>query len=122
MNLLMTEVKRFCDDAHAKEKTKPLDFVFDRHIGTIILQVVNRNTQALAFCRECVHTSGMKTRDVIDYFGSREKVAEVLGGIDVSAISHWGENVPFLRQYQIEVLSGGDLKARRPSTNLPNSA
>ena len=53
----------------------------------------------------------MKTQDVIDFFGSRKKVAEKLGVKDVSAISHWGDSVPELRQYQIQVLTKNKLKA-----------
>ena len=55
----------------------------------------------------------MRTQDVIDFFGSREKVAEALGITHVSAISHWGEHVPVLRQYQIEVITKGVLSAKR---------
>lgn len=53
----------------------------------------------------------MKTQDVIDFFGSRKKLAEKLGVKDVSAISHWGDSVPELRQYQIQVLTKNKLKA-----------
>jgi hypothetical protein len=52
----------------------------------------------------------MKTQDAIDFFGSREALAEKLG-IDRSATHHWGDIVPELRQYQIQVLSKGKLKA-----------
>jgi len=69
-----------------------------------------------AFCStfycECAHNYlTMKTQDVIDFFGSRKKVAEKLGVKDVSAISHWGDSVPELRQYQIQVLTKNKLKA-----------
>ena len=53
----------------------------------------------------------MKTQDVIDFFGSRKKLAEKLGVKDVSAFSHWGDSVPELRQYQIQVLTKNKLKA-----------
>ena len=52
----------------------------------------------------------MKTKTVIDFFGSREKTAEKLG-VDRSAISHWGEFVPELRQYQVQVISKNKIKA-----------
>ena len=53
----------------------------------------------------------MKTQDVIDFFGSRKKAAEKLGIENVSALSHWGDQVPVLRQYQIQVLTKNKLKA-----------
>lgn len=63
----------------------------------------------------------MKTQDVIDFFGSREKVAEALGIESVSSISHWKEHVPLLRQYQIEVLTKGALKASGvPTVDQPS--
>ena len=78
----------------------------------VIIIAVSRRKIALAFFCECAHTYlTMKTQDVIDFFGSRKKVAEKLGVKDVSAISHWGDSVPELRQYQIQVLTKNKLKA-----------
>ena len=54
----------------------------------------------------------MKTQDAIKHFGGRQQLADVLG-ITRPAIYEWGETVPELRQYQIEVLSGGALRAER---------
>ena len=54
----------------------------------------------------------MKTQDAIDYFGGRQQLADALG-ISRPATYEWGEKVPELRQYQIEVLSGGALRAER---------
>ncbi|WP_434929903.1 Cro/CI family transcriptional regulator [Shewanella sp. HL-SH5] len=52
----------------------------------------------------------MKTADVIAHFGGQGRLAKA---IDVSqpAISKWGETVPELRAYQIQVLTNGKLKA-----------
>ena len=56
----------------------------------------------------------MKTKDAVDYFGgSKTELANALG-VDRSAITLWGEDVPRLRQYQIEILTKGALKADRP--------
>lgn len=52
----------------------------------------------------------MKTQDAADFFGSRVKLARALG-IFPSAITQWGERVPEVRQYQIQILSGGALTA-----------
>ena len=67
-------------------------------------------------CEPAHNVGTMKTQDVIDFFGSREKVAEALGIESVSSISHWKEYVPLLRQYQIEVLTKGALTASGVST------
>ena len=52
----------------------------------------------------------MKTDDVIAHFGGITPLAKALG-VKTQAISQWGENIPKLRAYQIEVLTGGELKA-----------
>lgn len=54
----------------------------------------------------------MKTQDAIQKFGngSKRKVAELLD-ISVQAVQAWGENVPKLREYQLnEIKKSG--KAR----------
>lgn len=56
----------------------------------------------------------MKTKDAISHFGNKLKLAEALS-VTKSAISQWGEDVPELRAYQIERLTGGELRA----TELP---
>lgn len=57
----------------------------------------------------------MKTREVADFFGSKKKLADVLG-IQPSAVTMWGELVPQSRQYQIQVLSKGRFQAdHKPS-------
>jgi transcriptional repressor of cell division inhibition gene dicB len=53
----------------------------------------------------------MKKRDVVEYFGSITKAAEALK-INSQAISQWPDDVPELRAYQIEVITGGALRAR----------
>ncbi|RJG10949.1 Cro/Cl family transcriptional regulator [Pseudomonas cavernicola] len=52
----------------------------------------------------------MKTKDAAEFFGSRSKLAKALG-VFPSAVSQWGDEVPLVRQYQIQVLSKGRLKA-----------
>lgn len=58
----------------------------------------------------------MKPKDVIKYYGTQQKAAEALGCKQPS-ISEWVRNgcVPLLRQFQIEALTGGKLKADRKS-------
>lgn len=52
----------------------------------------------------------MKKADAINYFGSAAELAKKLN-ISEAAISQWGETIPKGRAYQIEVLTGGKLKA-----------
>ena len=54
----------------------------------------------------------MKTKDAIAHFGSVRALADALG-ISVFAVYQWGEQVPTHRgrDFQIEVLTGGKLKA-----------
>jgi DNA-binding transcriptional regulator YdaS (Cro superfamily) len=52
----------------------------------------------------------MKTSDAAAHFGSKKKLADALL-INPSAVTQWGEYVPDSRQYQLQVLTKGKLKA-----------
>ncbi|OZG42989.1 Cro/Cl family transcriptional regulator [Aeromonas sp. A35_P] len=52
----------------------------------------------------------MKKTDVLNHFGGVSKTAKALG-INMATVSCWGETIPKGRAYQIEVLTGGKLKA-----------
>jgi hypothetical protein len=52
----------------------------------------------------------MKTQDAIEHFGGIKQLAEALS-IWPHNISRWGDTVPLARQYELEVKSGGRLKA-----------
>lgn len=54
----------------------------------------------------------MKTSKAIQHYGSRSALADALG-ISVAAISQWGEVVPVRRQWELEYLTGGKLKASK---------
>lgn len=61
----------------------------------------------------------MKKQDAISHFGSASELARQLSRpgswpITEAAVSQWGEVIPFGRAYQIEVLTGGQLKAVQP--------
>ena len=50
----------------------------------------------------------MKTQEAINFFGGRKQLAVALG-ITRTASYEWGEEVPELRQFQIEVITRGAL-------------
>lgn len=54
----------------------------------------------------------MRKSDVIEYFGSVSAVANALE-LTTQAVSMWPEIVPRNRQWQIDVLTEGKLKAER---------
>lgn len=54
----------------------------------------------------------MKTSDAIKFFGSIKRLAQKLD-VYPQAIGAWGDYPPIPRQYQIEVISGGELRAER---------
>jgi DNA-binding transcriptional regulator YdaS (Cro superfamily) len=56
----------------------------------------------------------MKKAEVLKHFEGVSRVAELLA-ISPSAVSQWSEELPLLRQYQIEAASGGKLKASKSS-------
>lgn len=51
----------------------------------------------------------MKKRDVIAYFGNQQKTANALAMTQAS-VSRWKEDVPALRAFEIERITGGELK------------
>jgi hypothetical protein len=53
----------------------------------------------------------MKKAAAVEHFGSVRALAEVLG-VTVQAVYDWGDDVPLGRDFQIEVLTRGALKAR----------
>ncbi len=55
----------------------------------------------------------MKTQDAIDHFGSQVALKRALNLKARQTIHSWGEYPPVGRQYQIEVMTGGKLKAER---------
>jgi hypothetical protein len=52
----------------------------------------------------------MTTQEAIDHYGSIRRLAEALK-IWPHAIYRWGDHPPEARQYQLQVLTGGKLKA-----------
>jgi len=51
----------------------------------------------------------MKTKDVIEYFGSAANAARALG-IKRQAVAKWGDLVPEARAYHVQVVTNGALK------------
>ncbi len=52
----------------------------------------------------------MTTQDVLDYFETQAAIAKALD-ISQSAVSQWGDRPPMLRQYQIQIVTQGGLRA-----------
>ncbi len=57
----------------------------------------------------------MNAKRVINHFGSIKDVAEACG-IEIPSVYEWLRNgvVPSVREWQIEVLTRGKFKAKRP--------
>lgn len=54
----------------------------------------------------------MKTQEAITHFGGIKQLAESLG-IWPHVIYRWGDHPPMARQYELEVKSGGKLRAKK---------
>lgn len=52
----------------------------------------------------------MTTQEVIDFYGSKVAIAKALG-CTPAAVTMWGDEPPKSRQWQLQVLSKGKLKA-----------
>jgi len=59
----------------------------------------------------------MRKITVIRHFGSNTLVAEALGTTK-QAVGQWGDKVPELRQYQLEVITKGALKSELTLTRI----
>lgn len=57
----------------------------------------------------------MRTKDAIRHYGGIKQLAEALG-IWPHNISRWGEEVPKARAYELEVKTGGKLRAEDENT------
>ncbi|MEQ7870717.1 Cro/CI family transcriptional regulator [Chromohalobacter salexigens] len=57
----------------------------------------------------------MKKADAINYYGSATALAKALS-ITLQAIGQWGDEVPLLRQYQLERMTDGALRADVPQS------
>ena len=57
----------------------------------------------------------MKKQTVIAHFGSVRAVAKALD-ISVQSIYEWPEEVPYGRQFELEIMTKGKLKASRKKT------
>lgn len=57
----------------------------------------------------------MNLQEAIKFFGTKKALAEALD-IGRSAISNWGDEIPPQRQYQIQIISKGKLKATPKET------
>ena len=57
------------------------------------------------------HNDGMKTEQVINFFGGTQTATAKALGINQSSISEWGEFPPDARQLLVERISKGALKA-----------
>lgn len=55
----------------------------------------------------------MKTQDAIKFYGSQKALKEVLGLSARQTIHAWGEFPPMSRQWQLEVMTDGKLRAER---------
>lgn len=61
----------------------------------------------------------MRKTDVVKHFGSQKAVAEALG-LTEAAISAWDDDIPKGRAYELQVLTGGKLKAQPPKEKHAN--
>ena len=67
---------------------------------------------ALDICRQLADNDGMKTDLAIQHFGSRKALAAALG-VGRTATYWWGETIPDIYQYKIQVLTDGALVAEK---------
>lgn len=63
----------------------------------------------------------MKTKTVVDHFGSKRAVADALD-ISKGAVSQWGDDVPKLRAYELERITNGALLVNEEAQEPANAA
>lgn len=64
----------------------------------------------------------MKLADAVGHFGSKNRLAKALG-LARSSVTGWGEDIPWLRQCELQVITGGELVAdAQPSSPQEDTA
>ena len=64
----------------------------------------------------------MTPQEVLDHYGTQAEIAKVLGCKQPSVFEWFDKGfVPEGRQYQLELASGGVLKAEKPANRLPDA-
>jgi DNA-binding transcriptional regulator YdaS (Cro superfamily) len=63
----------------------------------------------------------MLKAEAIEYFGSSKNLADALN-VTKGSVSQWGEEVPELRAYQIERITGGKLKVSNPPVEFKQAS
>jgi len=56
----------------------------------------------------------MTKEQAVRHYGGVKKLADALG-VWPQVIYSWGDNIPMARQYELEVKTGGKLRAERAS-------
>ena len=59
----------------------------------------------------------MKLATAIEHYGSREALAAALG-VGRTATYGWGDTVPEIYQYKLQVITGGALVASPPKNDM----
>jgi len=59
----------------------------------------------------------MKKSDVVAHYGTASRAAEAMG-VTKASFSQWPEEMPQLRAYQVEILTGGQLMAEEGGRHL----
>lgn len=63
----------------------------------------------------------MTRSEAIEYFGGIPQLSKALG-ITYEAVRQWPEEIPLLRQYQLQELSGGHLRVDSKAESEGNAA
>jgi hypothetical protein len=79
------------------------------------------NLNDLKFAHVWTGRITMLTSDAVKHFKGKAKLANALQ-ISPAAVSQWGDFVPLLRQFQLNILSGGSLKIRHTKGLIENAA
>lgn len=65
--------------------------------------------------------AGMNFKDLVDHYGSQRQIAQALG-VSKQLVSYWKRaGVPIGRQYEIQILTGGRLRAEPTSDRKAGS-
>lgn len=54
----------------------------------------------------------MTLNEAIEHFGSKKGIADALD-VNKSTVTNWGEKIPIGRQFEIQVITKGKLKASK---------
>lgn len=72
---------------------------------------------ALTWCIRCAYHWRMTYAEAVSFFKTPAQLARAMG-VSTPSVMEWKSGIPETRQYQVELATGGVLKADKPALRI----